>query len=234
MKKQSGRLKRKMKTENNFFTLCQKWSRFSYNAEIPRFYKQNIDFKDKIFVPYDEVETASKSVSIEKLIPHFFISDEKQVNFACNPNSHLEILDKIYAVFSTDFSIYINTYPQFNNAILLLNRLIASYWQQQDRFVILTLSWAGKESYETAFSNIEEGSIVGISTEGVQDWICFKNGFLTMLQQIRPAFICWYDKIPEWIFGYFEKERIIRVPKRFKIVSERKNLKIQKYQMELF
>lgn len=103
MKKQSGRLKRKMKTENNFFTLCQKWSRFLHNAEIPRFYKQNIDFKDKIFVPYDEVETVSKSVSIEKLIPHFFISDEKQVNFACNPNSHLEILDKIYAVFSTDF-----------------------------------------------------------------------------------------------------------------------------------
>lgn len=223
-----------MMTENNFFTLCQKWCGFSENAEIPRFYRQHMDFKDKIFVPYDELESASKVVPLEKLIPHFFIEDAKQVNFACNPNCHSELLDKAYAVFSTDFSVFTNAYPQFNNALLLLNRLVASYWQQKDRFVIVTLSWAGKETYETAFSNIEKGSVVGISTEGISDWICFKNGLLEMLKVIEPSVICWYDKIPEWVFGYFSKDRIIQIPKRFKIVSERKKMELEKYQYELF
>lgn len=223
-----------MMTENNFFTLCKKWCGFTQNAEIPRFYRQNIDFRDKIFVPYDELETASKSVPLEKLIPHFFIEDAKQVNFACNPDGHSELLDKVYAVFSTDFSVFTNTYPQFNNALLLLNRLNASYWQQKDRFVIITLSWAGEDTYETAFSNIEKGSSVGISTEGVSDWICFKNGFLEMLKIVAPSAICWYDRIPKWVFGYFSKDRIIQIPKRFKIVSERKKLELKKYQYELF
>lgn len=210
-----------MMTENNFFTLCQKWCGFSQNAEIPMFYRQSIDVRDKIFVPYDELESVSKSVPLEKLVPHFFIDDKKQVNFACNPDGHSELLDKVYAVFSTDFSVFTNTYPQFNNALLLLNRLVASYWQQKDRFVVITLSWAGKETYETAFLNIEKGSAVGISTEGVSDWICFRNGFLEMLKVVQPSVICWYDRIPEWVYEYFSKDRIIQIPKRFKILQSR-------------
>lgn len=223
-----------MMTENNFFTLCQKWCGFSQNAEIPKFFRQTIDFRDKIFVPYDEFESMSKSVPLEKLIPHFFIGDEKQVYFACNPDGHSELLDKVYAVFSTDFSVFTNTYPQFNNALLFLNRLVASYWQQKDRFVVITLSWAGKDTYETAFSNIEKGSSVGISTEGVSDWICFKNGFLEMLKVIEPSVICWHDRIPEWVSEYFSTNKIIPIPKRFKIVSERKEIELKKCQYELF
>lgn len=231
---QSGRLKKKVMTENNFFTLCQKWCGFTQNAEIPRFYRQSIDFKDKIFVPYDELETVSKYVPLEKLIPHFFIEDAKQANFACNPDGHSELLDKVYAVFSTDFSVFTNTYPQFNNALLLLGRLVASYWQQKDRFVVITLSWAGKDTYETAFSNIEKGSVVGISTEGVSDWICFKNGFLEMLKVVEPSLICWHDKIPKWVFKSFEKNRIVQVPKRFEIARKRKVLESEKYFRTLF
>lgn len=210
-----------MMTENNFFTLCQKWRGFSQNAKIPKFYRQNIDLRNKVFVPYDELEYVSKSVPLERLIPHFFIEDAKQVNFACNPDGHSELLDKVYAVFSTDFSVFTNTYPQFNNALLLLNRLIASYWQQKDRFVVITLSWAGKETFETAFSNIEKGSVVGISTEGVSDWICFKNGFLEMLKVVEPSVICWHGRILKWVSEYFSKEKIIQIQKRFKILHTR-------------
>lgn len=185
-----------MMTENNFFTLCQKWSGFSDSKNIPRFFRQSFNVKDKKFVPYDELSAAVKTEHSKNLIPHFFIDDKKQVCFAGNPEKHSEILDKVFALCSTDFSVFSNTYSQFNNAIILLNRLVASYWQQKGRFVILTLTWGNEETYEAAFSNIEKGSAVSVSTEGVNDWNCFKKGFLEMLKEIEPAEICWYGTVP--------------------------------------
>ena len=122
----------------------------------------------------------------------------------------------------------------YKNASLLLNRLIASYWQSIGRFVIITLSWADKDTYDTAFSNIEKGCIVGISTEGVSDWECFKNGFLEMHKRIEPSKIFWYDKIPEWVNDYYDTENIIVMKKRHKAAKERKSEKVRKMQPRLF
>ena len=210
-----------MMTQNNFFTLCEKWKSFCKNKEIPYFYKQSFSPADKIFIPYDELSTFSKTNPIKNVIPHFFIQDENQVNFASNPNAHSNLLDNVYAVFSTDFSVFTNTFPQFNNAIILLNRLIASSWQQKGRFVIITLTWGLEDTYDTAFSNIDKGSIVGISTEGVTDWACFKSGFIEMLKRIEPDYICWYDKIPSWVYEYYPENKIIKIPKRFEVVKEK-------------
>lgn len=205
-----------MMTENNFFTLCQKWSGFSDSKNIPKFFRQSFNVKDKKFVPYDELSAALKTEQLKNLIPHFFIDDKKQVCFAGNPEKHSEILDKVFALCSTDFSVFSNTYSQFNNAIILLNRLIASYWQQKGRFVILTMTWGNEETYGAAFSNVEKGSAVSVSTEGVNDWNCFKKGFLEMLKEIEPAEICWYGTVPEWIHKFYSLNDIVLIPKRFK------------------
>lgn len=208
-------------TQNNFFTLCEKWNTFSTNKDVPNFYKQCFYPSEKKFIPYDELSSFSKENTIKNVIPHFFIKDEKQVSFASNPDAYSDLLDNVYAIFSTDFSVFVNTFSQFNNAIILLNRLIASYWQQKGRFVILTLTWGLEDTYDTAFSNIEKGAIVGISTEGVTDWNCFKTGFIEMINRIEPDFICWYDKIPLWVYEYYPEEKIIKVPKRFEVVKEK-------------
>lgn len=224
-----------MMTENNFFTHIQKWSVCKADTtEPPKFYRQSFDLADKIIVPYDELTSWEKDEPLQNLVPHFFIDDKKQVCFADNPKKHSDILDYCYAVFSPDYSVFINSYSQFNNASLLLNRLIASYWQGIGRFVIITLSWAGKDTYDTAFSNIEKGCIVGISTEGVSDWECFKNGFLEMLKRIEPSKIFWYDRIPEWVRDYYETENIIVMKKRHKAAKEREFEKMWKTQVCLF
>lgn len=224
-----------MMTENNFFTHIQKWSVCKADTtEPPKFYRQSFDLADKIIVPYDELTSWEKEEPLQNLIPHFFIDDKKQVCFADNPKKHSDILDYCYVVFSPDYSVFINSYSQFNNASLLLNRLIASYWQGIGRFVIITLSWAGKDTYDTAFSNIEKGCIVGISTEGVSDWECFKNGFLEMLKRIEPSKIFWYDRIPEWVRDYYETENIIVMKKRHKAAKEREFEKMRKTQACLF
>ena len=95
------------------------------------------------------------------------------------------------------------------------------------RYVISTLSWANEDTYETAFSNIENGCIVAISSEGVNDWQCFKKGFLEMLKQIKPSKICWYDKIPDWVNGYFDIENIIPIKKRHIAAKEKRMHKLQ-------
>ena len=78
-----------------------------------------------------------------------------------------------------------------------------------------------EDTYDTAFSNIDKGSIVGISTEGVTDWACFKSGFIEMLKRIEPDYICWYDKIPSWVYEYYPENKIIKIPKRFEVVKEK-------------
>lgn len=219
-----------MLTENNFFTHIQKWSACKTNLrEPPKFFRQSFDITQKTVVPYDELQSWKKDVPIENLIPHFFIEDSKQTCFADNPKKHSDILDSCYAVFSPDYSVFTNGYSQFNNASLLLNRLIASYWQNMGRYVILTLSWAWEDTYDTAFSNIEKGCTVAISTEGVNDWSCFKIGFLEMLKRLEPYKICWYDKIPDWVHNYFDENNIISIQKRHRAVKERELEKIFSY-----
>lgn len=224
-----------MLTENNFFTHIQKWSCHNANAKRPpKFFKQAICLDKKIIVPYDELNSWKNENPLENLVPHFFIEDFKQVCFADNPKKHSDILNSCYALFSPDYSVFTNGYSQFNNASLLLNRLIASYWQGMGRYVILTLSWALEDTYETAFSNIEKVVVVAVSTEGVNDWKCFKNGFLEMLQKVEPTKICWYGKIPNWINHCFSLENIISIKKRYRAVKEKENEKLLKEQPVLF
>ena len=115
-----------MMTQNNFFTHIQKWScRKSDTKAPPKFYRQVFELKNKIIVPYDELTSWKNEMPIGNLVPHFFIADDKQVCFADNPQKHSDILDSCFAVFSPDYSVFTNVYSQFNNAALLLNRLIA-------------------------------------------------------------------------------------------------------------
>ena len=132
------------------------------------------------------------------------------------------------------FNVDTFQYQIYYNDRMLLNRLIASYWQGLGRSVIITLSWARKETYNTAFSNIEKGCIVGIATEGVSDWECFEKGFLEMLERIEPSKICWYDRVPEWVSNYYDTENIIIMKKRHKAVKEREFKKILETQLFLF
>ncbi len=224
-----------MLTENNFFTHIQKWAcRKEDSKKPPKFFKQVFDLNQKIIVPYDELNSWKNESPLENLVPHFFIEDSKQTCFADNPKKHSDILNSCYALFSPDYSVFTNGYSQFNNASLLLNRLIASYWQSMGRYVILTLSWALDDTYETAFSNIEKGVVVAVSTEGINDWLCFKNGFLEMLQKVEPSKICWYGKIPEWVSRYFSLKNIISIKKRHHAAKEKEDEKLLKEQLVLF
>lgn len=218
-------------TGNNFFTHIKKWGKFmEKTGNPPKFFKQIFSVDKKEFIPFDELRFRLKGDESKKFIPHFFIDDSKQTCFADNPDKYSNILDSTFAVCSPDYSVFLNVFPAFNNAVILLGRLVASYWQQKGHFVVLTLTWANEETFDMAFDNIEEGSIVAISTQGVSDYECFKRGFLEMLQRVKPSFICFHDKIPEWIYDVFPKDKITIIPKRHEQVKQR----IKEKQLSLF
>lgn len=204
-----------MKTNNNFFTAMKK-----YGTEVdvlgnpPNFFRQIFDLNGKTFVPFNELKGRAKEIPIEQLVPHFFVADSYQTCFIGNPKAHRDVLDKVFATFSPDYSVFVNVYPELNNAIILFNRIIAAKFQQQGRFVILTVTWAGRETFDIAFNNIEEGCVVSVSTQGIKDWMCFQEGFKEMIRRIKPSKICWYYNVPAWVYEIYPKDNIIIMPKR--------------------
>lgn len=221
-----------MKTSNNIFTMIQRWTPYiKENGSPPRFYKQSFNVRGKVFTPFDELKKRAKEVPKESLIPHFFIADAKQSCFISNPKAHSDVLNKVFATFSTDYSVPCNGCSEFNNAIILLNRAIASNFQMQGRFVILTMSWGGYDTYDMAFNNIDEGCIVGVSTVGVKDLRCFDEGFREMIRRVKPVDICWYGSIPKWVEEVYPLKSIIFIPKRSECVRQKLLRARQKGQM---
>ena len=99
------------------------------------------------------------------------------------------------------------------------SRIIGVYLQQCGIKVIPTISWADKDSYDFAFEGIEEGSIVSISTIGVnseEERELYKNGVAQMIKQIKPKTILIYGKKIDYDFKdinviYYKNDRLERV-----------------------
>lgn len=209
--------------QNNFCTIIKKWGTIVQDRESPpRFFKQHFSLKDKFFIPYDELKTYCKVYKSENVIPHFFIDDSKQTCFASHPDAHSDLLDTVHALCSPDYSVYTNVFAEFNISQILLSRLIARYWQDKGRFVILSVSWSQANTFDIAFNNVEKGCIVAVSHIGVTDETCFKQGFIEMLKRIEPETICWYGAIPFWVDTFYETKNIIRMQKRFSFIQEKK------------
>ncbi len=55
-----------------------------------------------------------------------------------------------------------------------------------------------------------------------------------MIEIIKPSLIFWYDKIPDWVYNVYDKDKIIIVPKRFYSVKIEQMEVIMKQQKPLF
>lgn len=216
---------KKMMTQNNLFTFIRK-----YGAEMkrlgnpPPFYRQDFDLAGKTFVPFDELKSRTKISATQALVPYMFIEDSKQACFLSNPRAHSDILDRAYAVCSTDYSVFLDVPSELNKAVILINRFIASKFQEYGRYVILTLTWSDSSTFDAAFGNIQDGCIVAISTLGVKNWQVFADGFMEMLSRFKPEKICWYGTIPSWVWGVYNKQNIIIMQSRFECIEYKRQM----------
>jgi hypothetical protein len=138
---------------------------------------------------------------------HFFIDDYRFEVLWNRPQKTLAPFQRFHISFTPDWSLYID-YPlavQIWNTYR--NRWCGAWWQKNGvQGVVPSIGWSDERSYDFAFSGVEQGSAVAISTIGIRDkefwvagnWERFKQGYLEMLRRIKPAMVYCYGPIPDW------------------------------------
>lgn len=216
------------------------YARFFHGKdEPPPFYRTSLDLNEKIFVPTDDAPLGFSLCENpkEKIILHYFEHDTKQNRLLRSNFADEALHQKVYAAASPDFSAdSSNCFSCLNEANILKSRICAYRWQvEREERVILTLIWTSDaESYKWAFGNVEKGSIIAVSSQGVKDDEVFKNGFIRAIEKIEPENICWYGKIYDWADEYYDSAKIIKMQTRTQLVKHKRFFEKEKRQGDLF
>ena len=158
---------------------------------IPLIKKQNIDV-DKI-KPISFVDTKKEDEQNKHKTVHFFTHDWLFDKVYEQADESVERLKQYYALFSPDFSLFIDMPLALQIHSVFKNRWCGAYWQSLGLRVIPTIAWGDERSFEFCFDGIEEGSLVAVSTHGnryaKED---FLYGYNKLLQKIKPCGIICY------------------------------------------
>lgn len=213
---------------------------FSGVNEPPFFYKQIINPQNKLFVPADDLKmmklTSSQKNSV---IIHHYVKDSVQNKEVFSLTPPLSLYDSVYAVCSKDLSVDSrNNFEVFNNSNILKARIYASQLQTKySLLVILTLIWGDETTYKWAFGNIEKGSCVSVSSQGITDPVIFENGLIEAIKIIQPEYIFWYGNPNDFydlISSYYDFSRIIPMQSRTKLIHSIQERKQEERQPLLF
>jgi len=196
--------------------------RVSFKKGIPWIRKQKIDLHDKKFVLINE---ASK-IPLEERENYIllFFADDKFFNaiYSDFNQERLAFLQSFYAVCGLDFSTYPDADSDENRAAIKKNRRFCTFCQQHDILCIYNIVWSSPDDYDLAFSNIEEGAIVIVSTYRISesDSTLFREGYEEFRKRSNPGQILCYGK-PQPCMAQDSKQGIIKaIPTRFEIVKQ--------------
>ena len=182
---------------------------------IPIIRRQRIAVKDIIGFNY-----IMSKPSYEKTV-HFFLDDHEFERVWNHPSKYIRLLKKFHAVFSPDFSLWM----EYSRVIQLWNtyrnRMCGAYWQSQGIRVIPTVGWAGEDSFDFCFAGVEKGSTVAISTRGATHANAeiegFRYGYTEMLRRIKPERVIVYGTMKR--IGKL-KGNVVHIPYEFYINEE--------------
>lgn len=171
---------------------------------IPFIKKSNVDLSlmnTKIkLVSLSNVSAKDKHAKDKIVQPFKFDCDLER--FYKNPVKFLPILTRYYAVSTLDFSMHKNMeVAQIINATFM-NRWSGAFLQMNGYpYVIVTVGWVTSETYDICFSGIEDGTVLMISTLGVNNDRC-RTDFLSGYYEMRKRFphstiICVGDRLDE-------------------------------------
>ena len=112
-----------------------------------------------------------------------------------NPEKKIETLKQFKAVFTPDFSMFMEMPIALQLFSTFKNRWVGAYLQEQGISVIPTVRWGDLTSFNFCFDGIEKGSIVAVSTIGIKkEKSHFMLGYNEMLSRIKPSKIICYGK----------------------------------------
>ena len=123
-----------------------------------------------------------------------------------------------------DCSLYIDAPLCVQIANIYLNRAVGYYLSRQGIYVIPNIRWGDERTYNSeflgekvAFQGVDKHSIVSIGTYGqirtAESKRFFREGLLSMLDELEPEVVLVYGAMPKKIFGDLQtKTRFIQYP----------------------
>ncbi len=168
--------------------------------DIPRI--EPVDFSGAEFIGFNFAK--SEKNKADKGI-HFYLDDYQFERVWKSPEIYLKLLQQFKYVMSPDFSLF-SDYPK---ALQIYNHYrkhwLAAYWQANGITVIPTICWSDVESFKFCFDGEPTGSVVSVSTIGVQTCArkkqAFTTGYNEMVKRLRPTKIIFYGNVPEECHG---------------------------------
>ena len=168
-----------------------------YSTELTQdFWQMPVIYNDN-FVPERLIGfNYAKTSEDKKTGIHFFIDDYQFERVWNSPEKYTDILAEYDCILSPDFSLYGDMPTPMKIWNIYRSRQIGAYYQSCGLKVIPTISWADESSYQYCFCGIPEGSIVAISTVGINKDTdaaeCYRNGVEAMIAAIKPSKIILY------------------------------------------
>jgi len=129
---------------------------------------------------------------------HFFTDDYRFEPVWNKPDKYLEELLRAEAVFTPDFSMYLEWPRAAQIWNTYRNRWLGAFWESHGISVIPTITWGDWRTYDFCFSGVAQGATVAISTMGVlpsdSDKDLFKSGYYAMVEAIQPSLVVVYGE----------------------------------------
>ncbi|MCQ2049832.1 MAG: DUF4417 domain-containing protein [Candidatus Saccharibacteria bacterium] len=185
---------------------------FCGDDEIPQVQHQVTETPEKM-IPFSEA--VKKKIAIDdasKTYVHFFEHDFKFWRFIRNPRKYFKRLRKFAGLISPDISLYLDMPLALQCYHVYLSRAITFFLQKNGFKVIPLIRWSDKRSYRFAFQGIHQQSTVCVSIYGGQKdeevRKIFYDGFIKMIEIVKPSRILFYGSIAPNIKSYCEEKNI--------------------------
>ena len=170
---------------------------------IPKAEFEPGEFEDLRVIGFDRTKW-DDTVHLGRMV-HFFLYDYKFERVWNKPDHDLEKLKRYRAVFSPDFSMYLEMNPVMQLYNTFRNRWCGANFAAHGMRVIPTVSWGDENTFDFCFEGIEKGGTVAVSTYMVsahdgradqKDF--FLKGYDEMLRRIEPErILCYNTPFPE-------------------------------------
>lgn len=199
-----------------------KWGLLFQKEKYPKISRQKIELRGKKFVLINEISKIPQEERKKNYILLFF-AEEKHFNafYADLDDKRMKLLQEFYAICGLDFSTYLGLDEDENIVAIKRIRKFCSFCQQHDILCIYNIVWTDQNSYKTAFSNVENGCVVIISTYRLQnkDDEIFRKGYSKMKQILKPSIILCYGEPQSIMEKDLAKGTIVLIPPRFKMLK---------------
>lgn len=147
---------------------------------------------------------------------HFFLDDYRFETVWSKPERGLARCQRVGTALTPDFSLWTTMPRAMQVWQVYRSRWVGCWLAHHGVQVIPTIGWSTSDSYEFAFAGVPTGSVVAISTVGVQhDPLArelFAEGYAAMLHHLLPSTVLAYGKLLPEMTG---DTPVLRYPTRW-------------------